>query len=158
MLFFVKTFSSYFFVKFFRYTLRRKYFLADVNCFFSVRKIDNSSVTMVASRSHSGAAVQAYQQNLATRFDQITIESMGSSLKMCLVAEGKADIYPRLGPTSEWDTGAAHCVVEAAGGQMLRLNGQPLIYNKVDILNPWFLACGDPAIDWVGFSTGIEQP
>ncbi len=123
-----------------------------------VRAATNSRVTMVASRSHAGAEVQAYQRNLGKRFDEIDIESMGSSLKMCLVAEGLADIYPRLGPTSEWDTGAAHCVVEAAGGRMLRLDGEPLIYNKPDILNPWFLACGDPDVDWVGFSKGIVEP
>ncbi len=124
----------------------------------TVRQIENDRVTMVASRSHAGEAVQAYRQNLASRFNDIEVESMGSSLKMCLVAEGKADIYPRLGPTSEWDTGAAHCVVEAAGGQMLQLNGEPLRYNKADILNPWFLACGDPAINWVDFTAGISQP
>ena len=123
-----------------------------------VRAATNSRVTMVASRSHAGAEVQAYQRNLGKRFDEIDIESMGSSLKMCLVAEGLADIYPRLGPTSEWDTGAAHCVVEAAGGRMLRLDGEPLIYNKPDILNPWFLACGDPDVDWVSFSEGIVEP
>ena len=124
----------------------------------AVRKIENNKVTMVASRSHAGEAVQAYRQNLTSQFDEIAVESMGSSLKMCLVAEGKADIYPRLGPTSEWDTGAAHCVVEAAGGQMLQLTGEPLGYNKTNILNPWFLACGDPSIDWVEFAAGITQP
>lgn len=124
----------------------------------AVREIENDVVTMVASRSHAGEAVQSYRQNLTSRFDEIAVKSMGSSLKMCLVAEGKADIYPRLGPTSEWDTGAAHCVVESAGGQMLQLNGEPLRYNKTDILNPWFLACGDPAINWVEFSAGISQP
>ncbi|MBX2869685.1 MAG: 3'(2'),5'-bisphosphate nucleotidase CysQ [Acidiferrobacterales bacterium] len=123
----------------------------------TVRTISEKRVTMVASRSHAGPEVQAYQRNLGGRFAQIDIESMGSSLKMCLVAEGLADIYPRLGPTSEWDTGAAHCVLKAAGGCMLRLDGEPLAYNKPDILNPWFLACGDPEVDWVSFSDGIQE-
>ncbi|MFP3525693.1 inositol monophosphatase family protein, partial [Pantoea sp. SIMBA_072] len=62
-------------------------------------------------------------------------------LKLCLVAEGKADIYPRLGPTSEWDTAAAYAVLSAAGGDVLTLNGEPLLYNqKEDYLNPHFIA------------------
>jgi 3'(2'), 5'-bisphosphate nucleotidase len=76
---------------------------------------------------------------------------MGSSLKFCLVAEGKADFYPRLGPTSEWDTAAAHAVVNAAGGQVITLDGQPLRYNtKPSLLNPDFLVIADPGRDWLG--------
>lgn len=70
---------------------------------------------------------------------------MGSSLKLCLVAEGSADLYPRLGPTSEWDTAAAQAIVEAAGGQVLEYpNMQPLRYNTrpETLLNPHFLVCG----------------
>jgi 3'(2'), 5'-bisphosphate nucleotidase len=75
---------------------------------------------------------------------------MGSSLKFCLVAEGEADFYPRLGPTSEWDTAAAQAVVEAAGGAVLDLQGQPLRYNtRQEVLNPFFIACGDPERDWL---------
>jgi len=77
---------------------------------------------------------------------------MGSSLKFCLVAEGKADIYPRLGPTSEWDTAAAHAVVLGAGGSVTDLCGQPLRYNaKDDILNPHFLVFADASRDWAGY-------
>jgi len=77
---------------------------------------------------------------------------MGSSLKLCLVAEGKADIYPRLGPTSEWDTAAAHAVVLGAGGSVTDLSGRPLRYNtKDDILNPHFLVFADATRDWVGY-------
>ena len=76
---------------------------------------------------------------------------MGSSLKFCRVAEGRADIYPRLGPTSEWDTAAAQAVVEQAGGQVLELDGKPLSYNmKADILNPHFLVIGAQDHDWLG--------
>jgi 3'(2'), 5'-bisphosphate nucleotidase len=76
---------------------------------------------------------------------------MGSSLKICLVAEGAADIYPRLGPTSEWDTAAAQAILESAGGRMIDLAGQPLRYNsKDDLLNPHFLAFGDQQRDWLG--------
>ena len=82
--------------------------------------------------------------------------NIGSSLKICLVAEGLADIYPRLGPTSEWDTAAAHCVLECAGGSMMTLSGSPLKYNKKDILNPWFLAAGDPEFDWAALARGLE--
>ena len=74
---------------------------------------------------------------------------MGSSLKFCIVAEGRADLYPRLGPTSEWDTGAAQAVVECAGGAVIDLAGRPLRYNtKDDLLNPHFLAFGDQQRNW----------
>ena len=66
----------------------------------------------------------------------------GSSLKFIKIAEGLADIYPRLGPTSEWDTAAAHAVLEGAGGKVLKLNGQEIIYGKEDIINPYFIARG----------------
>ncbi len=75
---------------------------------------------------------------------------MGSSLKICLVAEGAADLYPRLGPTSEWDTAAAHAILESAGGRMIDTAGQALRYNcKDDLLNPHFLAFGDQRRDWL---------
>jgi 3'(2'), 5'-bisphosphate nucleotidase len=74
---------------------------------------------------------------------------MGSSLKFCLIARAVADLYLRLGPTSEWDTAAAQCVLEQAGGAVLDLAGEPLRYNtKESLLNPEFLAVGDPAVDW----------
>ncbi len=75
--------------------------------------------------------------------------SMGSSLKLCLVAEGQADIYPRLGLTSEWDTAAAHCIVEEAGGRLTDTAMQPLRYNSKDsLLNPYFFVSGDTSHDW----------
>jgi 3'(2'), 5'-bisphosphate nucleotidase len=77
---------------------------------------------------------------------------MGSSLKFCRVAEGAADLYPRLGLTSEWDTAAAQAVVEQAGGQVIKLDGEPLSYNtKAEILNPFFLVIGPRDHDWLSF-------
>jgi 3'(2'), 5'-bisphosphate nucleotidase len=77
---------------------------------------------------------------------------MGSSLKFCIVAEGEADVYPRLGPTSEWDTGAAEAVLVAAGGRVVASNGQPMAYNKgPDLLNPWFIASGGDPRDWTEY-------
>ena len=121
-----------------------------------VKKFTREKVVMVASRSHAGAAVEAYRARLAGEVEQVETTAIGSSLKICLVAEGLADIYPRLGPTSEWDTAAAHCVLECAGGSMMTLSGASLKYNKKDILNPWFLAAGDPEFDWAELARGLE--
>ncbi len=107
---------------------------------------NKNKVTMVASRSHMSDEVKAFQTNLAKQIKQLDCISMGSSLKLCLVAEGKADFYPRLGLTSEWDTGAAQCIVEAAGGKVIDSTGNQLRYSKTDILNPWFLVVGDASI------------
>ena len=100
---------------------------------------------VVGSRSHSTPDVQAFVERLG----DAELVAMGSSLKLCLVADGSADIYPRLGPTSEWDTCAAHAVVAEAGGQVLDAEtGQPLTYNaRETLLNPHFIVCGqaDPA-------------
>ena len=105
-----------------------------------------SPVMVVGSRSHRGSSLDAFLANLG-EFEMLP---MGSSLKFCKVAEGAADIYPRLGPTSEWDTGAAQAVVEQAGGQVLELDGNPLSYNKKeDILNPYFLVIGPKDHDWL---------
>ncbi|MDH3747690.1 MAG: 3'(2'),5'-bisphosphate nucleotidase CysQ [Gammaproteobacteria bacterium] len=101
---------------------------------------------VVGSRSHRGASLDAYLDNLG-KFDLVP---MGSSLKFCVVAEGGADVYPRLGLTSEWDTAAAQAVVEQAGGSVVELDGKPLSYNKKeDILNPWFIVIGAADRDWL---------
>jgi 3'(2'), 5'-bisphosphate nucleotidase len=106
-----------------------------------------SPVRVVGSRSHRGASLDAFLEKL-TDFEMVP---MGSSLKFCLVAEGAADVYPRLGPTSEWDTAAAQAVVEQAGGAVLQLDGSPLKYNaKPDILNPHFVVVGPQDYDWLG--------
>jgi 3'(2'), 5'-bisphosphate nucleotidase len=113
-----------------------------------VRAYAGGRATVVASRSHRGAEVDRFLERLAAREGDYETASYGSSLKLCLVAEGSADVYPRLGPTSEWDTAAAQCVVEAAGGAVTNLAGQPLAYNKPDILNPWFLVTGSGGYRW----------
>ena len=121
----------------------------------STRPVEREKVVMVASRSHAGAAVEAYRSELEKHFDTVDTAPMGSSLKICLVAEGAADIYPRLGPTSEWDTAAAQCVLATAGGAVTTIQGEPLEYNKADILNPWFLAAGDTGFDWTAL---VSEP
>ncbi|MGB5540537.1 MAG: 3'(2'),5'-bisphosphate nucleotidase CysQ [Gammaproteobacteria bacterium] len=110
-----------------------------------VRKLDGGPVMVVGSRSHRGSSLNAFLEKLGEH----EMVGMGSSLKLCLVAEGIADIYPRLGPTSEWDTAAAQCVVEQAGGQVTDTHMQPLRYNTKDsMLNPFFLVFGDASRDW----------
>lgn len=112
-----------------------------------------SPVRVVGSRSHRGASLDAFLESLG----DFEMHPMGSSLKFCRVAEGAADIYPRLGPTSEWDTAAAQAVVEQAGGQVLELDGAPLTYNrKADILNPYFLVIGPQDHDWLGLAAETE--
>ncbi len=103
-----------------------------------VHRKGGRKLKVVVSRSHPGAEAEAFLRALGT-YDTVQI---GSSLKFCLVAEGSADIYPRFGPTREWDTAAGHCVLSSAGGAMTDLHGQPLRYNKPDLLNPPFIATG----------------
>jgi 3'(2'), 5'-bisphosphate nucleotidase len=113
-----------------------------------VRPVTNNGVTVVASRRHGGDTLQSLMKSLESRFEVAT-ESVGSSLKFCLIAEGKADLYPRFAPTSEWDTGAAQALVVAAGGQVVNLSFEPLDYNaKENILNPHFLVFADSSVDW----------
>jgi 3'(2'), 5'-bisphosphate nucleotidase len=102
-------------------------------------------VRVVGSRSHRGSSLDAF----LSRVGPHELVEVGSSLKMCLVAEGLADVYPRLGPTCEWDTAAGQCVLEQAGGQVLKLDGNPLEYNREDTLNPNFVGFGDADIDWL---------
>lgn len=107
----------------------------------TVRRPGDGPLIVVGSRSHANPQLQAYLAALGPH----QLVSMGSSLKFCLVAEGKADFYPRLGPTSEWDTAAAQAVVVAAGGAVVTLDGQPLCYNQKDsLLNPDFLVFANP--------------
>ena len=106
-------------------------------------------VAVVASRSHGADAVDALLAKIGAALGEVTLKNMGSSLKLCLVAEGAADIYPRLALTSEWDTAAAQAVVEAAGGLVWTDKLETMRYNtKEDILNPFFHVIGDPAYDW----------
>lgn len=95
---------------------------------------------IVASRSHLNAETQAYIDEMKQRYPCVETVSKGSSLKMCLIAEGKADVYPRFAPTMEWDTAAGHAIVRAAGGEVYQAGKDvPLSYNKEDLLNPWFV-------------------
>lgn len=117
------------------------------------RKIQADSgepVAVVASRSHGADAVDALLAKISATLGDVALKNMGSSLKLCLVAEGAADIYPRLALTSEWDTAAAQAVVEAAGGQVLTDKLAVMRYNtKDDILNPFFYVLGDAEYDWL---------
>lgn len=98
------------------------------------------SVVVVASRSHLTEAVQDFVSDLESRGKTVEFRSSGSSLKLCLVAEGAAHVYPRLGPTMEWDTAAAHAVANAAGKKVLDWETrEPLRYNKENLLNPFFI-------------------
>ncbi|GAB2190338.1 3'(2'),5'-bisphosphate nucleotidase CysQ [Sessilibacter sp. MAH1] len=106
-------------------------------------------IELVASRRHGAEAVENMIQTLETEFGQVSTKSMGSSLKLCLIAEGEADLYPRLALTSEWDTAAAHAVVNAAGGKVIDANFDILRYNQKDnILNPYFFVIGDTTCPW----------
>lgn len=99
-----------------------------------------SSLTIVGSRSHKNAELEAYVEEKRKAFGDVEFISAGSSLKICLVAEGKADLYPRLGPTMEWDTAAGQAIAENAGADVFHYETQkPLIYNKEDLHNPWFI-------------------
>jgi 3'(2'), 5'-bisphosphate nucleotidase len=99
---------------------------------------------VVASRRHGGDALEAWLARMQQRFPELEFVTMGSSLKICLVAEGRADIYPRLAPTSEWDTAAAQAILEAAGGVLTDTALHAYRYNRKDeLLNPHFYALGD---------------
>jgi 3'(2'), 5'-bisphosphate nucleotidase len=99
---------------------------------------------VIGSRSHAGPAMQAWLDALSVPY---TFVAAGSSLKFCRIAEGRADIYPRFGLTSQWDTAAAQAVLESAGGSVSDLSGTPLCYGcDRPILNPFFAAIGDPCL------------
>jgi len=104
-----------------------------------------AKLRIAGSRSHGSEELQYFIRQAG----DAEVVSIGSSLKLCLVAEGAADVYPRLGLTSEWDTAAAQCVVEQAGGQVTTTSFEPLPYNtKESLLNPFFLVFGDAGHDW----------
>jgi 3'(2'), 5'-bisphosphate nucleotidase len=114
----------------------------------AIRVAERTATPMrvVGSRSHRGDSLDTF----LARAGAHELLAIGSSLKFCRVAEGSADVYPRLGPTSEWDTAAAHAVVTAAGGAVSRLDGSPLQYNtRAELLNPHFVAFGPRDRDWL---------
>ena len=97
-------------------------------------------VRVVGSRSHMSEATENFVGSLKGIYEKVDIVSKGSSLKFCLVAEGKADVYPRFAPTMEWDTAAGQAICEAVGLQVIsKETDKPLLYNKENLLNPWFI-------------------
>lgn len=97
-------------------------------------------------KNHSTA-----MKNFFSKCDNYQLVTRGSSIKSCLIAEGSADIYPRFGPTCEWDTAAAQCIVEQAGGAITTLKQKPLLYNKPDLLNPAFIVVGEKTKNWAQY-------
>lgn len=115
----------------------------------------HTPVRVVGSKSHRGDSLDGFLANLGPH----KFVPIGSSLKFCMVAEGAADVYPRFGPTSEWDTAAAQAVVCAAGGAVVTLDGAPLTYNtKPEVLNPHFLVYADRGRDWLRYCRVNERP
>jgi len=109
-----------------------------------VQRADRERLRIVASKDHAGPLVAA----MLARLSNVELKSMGSSLKFCLVAEGSADVYLRDVPTMEWDTAAAQCIVEAAGGSLCTLDGQPFRYGKPGLKNPAIITVGDHDLPW----------
>jgi 3'(2'), 5'-bisphosphate nucleotidase len=115
----------------------------------TTRSANAEEIVLVASRDHAGPEVAAIIERIESEGMAVDSTSMGSSLKFCLVAEGAADFYPRTVPTFEWDTAAAQCIVEAAGGAgVMTRDGKRLAYNKEDLRNPSVFAVGDSSLDW----------
>lgn len=112
-----------------------------------VRPASQNSLCVVASKDHAGPQVQL----MLEKMPGAQLASMGSSLKFCLVAEGKADIYPRFVPTMEWDTAAADCILAEAGGAVYGIDGDLLTYGKVALKNGSIVAIGDTALNWKQF-------
>lgn len=113
-----------------------------------VRRAPPGSLAVVASRSHADPETEALITRLQRRYPDLQRASVGSSLKLCKIAEGAADFYPRLAPTMEWDIAAAQCVLVEAGGQVLDLGASPLRYNKESLRNAPFVALGDRSVEW----------
>ena len=116
----------------------------------TTKPFDINKLVIAGSRSHSDEKIQKFIKNINRHHGAMPeLLSLGSSLKICLVAEGIADVYPRLGPTFEWDTAAAHCVLSEAGGDIVDTNQQSLRYNwQESLLNPFFFATNHPKHTW----------
>ena len=99
---------------------------------------------LVASRSHAGSETEDYIRRISRKHNGLQLVSRGSSLKICMVAEGQADIYPRFGPTMEWDTAAGHAIAKHSGCTVVQSGSrEELRYNKEDLHNPWFIVYRD---------------
>ena len=116
---------------------------------------DGGPLNLVASRSHAGAATETLVQELG-QTAAVNLVSSGSSLKLCLVADGQAHLYPRFGPTMEWDTAAAQCVAEQAGASVREPGGGPLRYNKENLLNPYFIVTKSEALFQKASDVGLN--
>ena len=111
----------------------------------------NQPLVLMVSRRHGDTEVNQLVKKINRQLGGCSVKNVGSSLKICMIAEGHADLYPRLAPTCEWDTAAAQAVLEAAGGAIVDLDFRVLSYNsKADLLNPFFYAIGDTGFDWPG--------
>ena len=107
-------------------------------------KNSRTSIRVVGSRSHMTQETTDFMENLKQKHEEVELISKGSSLKLCMIAEGEADLYPRYAPTMEWDIAAGHAIVTASGGKVLHLNSEEEIsYNKKDLLNPYFICKRD---------------
>lgn len=101
---------------------------------------NKTSLTVIGSRSHTSEEFSEFVKRLEAKYGNVEFISSGSSLKLCIVAEGKADVYPRFGPTMEWDTAAGQAIVEQADGSVMDIQTRkPLRYNKNNLLNPFFI-------------------
>lgn len=119
----------------------------EINC-----RTISSNPTFAGNYEHGGDALRQFLDNSKTHFGDYQLLTLGSSLKMCFVAEGKVDLFPRLWLTSEWDTAAAHCIINEAGGKLVKTDMTPLRYNtKGSLLNPYFFAVGNNQVDWTQF-------
>lgn len=118
----------------------------------------DKAFAVVASRHHGQSALSGLFERFEAQFGQFSVENIGSALKICLCADGQADLYPRLAPTCEWDTAAAQAVLEAAGGVLVDDQGKPLRYNtKESLKNPYFFAIGDRTYDWMPILLGAAE-
>ncbi len=119
------------------------------------KSTSTKNLVIAGSRSHGTEQQNKFIESLGKNTELI---ALGSSLKFCLVAEGRVDIYPRFGPTSEWDTAAAHCIVEEAGGIVINTEFKPLQYNtKESLVNTNFLVIADKRFDWKPYLEKIEK-
>ena len=101
---------------------------------------NRDNYVIVGSRSHMSAETEVFFEEMKKKHGNVEVMAVGSSLKLCMVAEGKADAYPRYAPTMEWDTGAGHAIAKYAGFTVKQYNSsEDVVYNKEDLLNPWFL-------------------
>ena len=122
------------------------------------RAAGQSALIVQTSRRHRGAALDECLHHLQNQFAEVSRQTIGSALKFCQLAEGKADIYPRYSPCSEWDTAAGQALLEAVGGGVLSFECQPLRYNeKESLLNPYFFAVADTNFDWQTVLTGSKR-